>query len=309
MRNNTTNRLAGAIVGQAGESATYTNESLLRGVGNRAASRNVVRITGAQRARRRGMSGITLLEILVASVIAVVLLSALSYAFVAGADLERRQNARRAEGSRQEILETRLSEWIRGAKLNADATDLSTYFQGESTGDENTDLGCDRLTFTSAAASVPLSAVSNTDDFETQQQTLGPLGGVAEVSLSTTPVGQVPDDRAGLFERVQRPSDGDATQGGIETLLTADVSEIGFQFWDGTQWATNWNTTTGERRLPSAVKVSYILKASEESNNNASGDPVGDTGVRSFVVPIPASDVDEQNPASAATTSAGAATL
>jgi type II secretory pathway pseudopilin PulG len=261
-------------------------------------------VTNQTRAKR-AMSGITLLEILVAATLSVVLLSALSYAFIAGVDLERRQNARRAEGSRQEILETRLSEWIRGAKLNADATDLLTYFQGESTGNENTDLGCDRLTFTTAAASVPLSAVSSTEDFETQQQTRGPLGGVAEVSLATTPVGQVPDDRTGLFERVQRPSDGDATQGGIETLLTADVSEIGFQFWDGTQWTTNWNTTSGERRLPSAVKVNYILRAGEESNDNASDA----TGIRSFVVPIPASDVDAQTPASAATTSAGAATL
>lgn len=258
---------------------------------------------------RRAVSGITLLEILVAAVLTVILLSALSYAFVAGVDLERRQNARRSEGSRQELLETRLSELIRGAKLSGDETDLLTYFQGESTGNENTELGCDRLTFTTTAPSVPLSATASTDDFETQQQTRGPLGGIAEVSLGTTAVGEVPDDRTGLFERLQRPSDGDATQGGIETLLTADVAEIGFQFWDGTQWAINWNTTSGERRIPAAVKVSYILKSSQEQDDNATGDPVGDTGIRSFVVPIPASDVDELNPASAATTSAGAATL
>ncbi|MBC7807665.1 MAG: prepilin-type N-terminal cleavage/methylation domain-containing protein [Akkermansiaceae bacterium] len=252
----------------------------------------------------RAIRGITLLEILVAATLTVILLSALSYAFVAGVDLERRQNGRRAESNRQEILQTRLSEMIRGAKLGADETDLLTYFQGESTGDENTELGCDRLTFTTAAPAVPLSALASTDDFETQAQARGPLGGVAEVSLGMTAVGQVPDDRAGLFERVQRPSDGDPSQGGIETLLTADVAEIGFQFWDGSQWAINWNTTAGERRLPSAVKVSYILRSGGDGEDSPS-----DESIRSFVVPVPASDVDAQNPASAATTAAGAATL
>ncbi|MBC8138947.1 MAG: prepilin-type N-terminal cleavage/methylation domain-containing protein [Fibrella sp.] len=252
----------------------------------------------------RATRGLTLIEILVAATLSVILLSALSYAFVAGVDMERRHNSRRAEGNRQEIVETRLTEMIRGAKLSGDETDLLTYFRGESTGNENTELGCDRLTFTTAAPSVPLSAVANTDDFETQTEARGPLGGIAEVSLGTTAVGQVPDDRAGLFERIQRPSDGNATQGGIETLLTADVAEIGFQFWDGTQWAINWNTTAGERRLPAAVKVSYILRSGDGQENSST-----DGSIRSFVVPVPASDVDAQNPASAATTSAGAATL
>lgn len=258
---------------------------------------------------KRAMGGITLLEILVAATLTVVLLSALSYAFVAGADMERRQSARRAESNGQGILETRLSDMIRGAKLSGDETDLLTYFQGESTGSENTELGCDRLTFTTASPAVPLSALASADDFETQHTARGAVGGVAEVSLGTAPVGQVPDDRAGLFERVQRPSDGDATQGGIETLLAAEVSEIGFQFWDGTQWAINWNTTTGERRLPAAVKVSYILQSSGGGGEDGGNSSAGDDTIRSFVVPVPASDVDAQNPASAATTSAGAATL
>lgn len=254
----------------------------------------------------RKRRGITLIEILVAAALTVILLSALSYGYVAGLDIERRYAQRREERDQQQILETRLADMIRGAKISADDTDLTTFFVGESTGNGNTDLGCDRLTFTTVAPSVPLSAMASTDDFETQQEAHGPIGGVAEVSLSTTAVGQPTGDQAGLFERLQRPSDGDSTQGGNEMLLSGDVSEIGFQFWDGTQWAANWTTITGERRLPAAVKVSYILKDAPAGDSKAGN---SDSGIRSFIVPIPSSDVDAQTPAGPQTTSAGAPTL
>jgi len=61
----------------------------------------------------------------------------------------------------------------------------------------------------------PFPVTNTTDDFETQQTLYGPVGGVSEISLSTTAVGDA-GSHTGLFERRQTPSDGDPTQGGTE---------------------------------------------------------------------------------------------
>jgi type II secretory pathway pseudopilin PulG len=259
---------------------------------------------------RRGAAALTLVEILVAALITLVLLGALSFAFVAGLDVQRLQKERRAALGRTEALEAHVAEVLRGAKVeeqaaadaqasdpnNANAAAPLTFFRGETTGSGDAgDLGCDRLTFTSTAPPVPMAARASADDFETQQAARGPVGGPAEVSWGVTPVGAPPDDRAGLFERVQRPSDSDPAQGGTETLLAAGVRAVGFRFWDGTQWVTAWDTTAGESRLPAAVQVNYVM---EDDSDGAAP--------RSFVVTIPASDVDAQNPAGPETTSGGA---
>jgi hypothetical protein len=142
---------------------------------------------------------------------------------------------------------------------------------------------------------VPAAALNSQDDFETQQAARGPVGGLTEVSLGTTPIGNA-GDKSGLFERIQRPSDSDPTQGGMESVLAPEITSIGFQFYDGTQFISAWDTTTGSRRLPSAVQVSYKLKGDD------------DNVVHTFVVAIPASDVTAQNPYSATSTTTGAAT-
>ncbi|HVK06205.1 MAG TPA: hypothetical protein VM490_22230 [Armatimonadaceae bacterium] len=60
---------------------------------------------------------------------------------------------------------------------------------------------------------------------------------------------------------------------------------MGFQFFSGTEWVTTWDTVAGgERRLPAAVRVSYMLKEDAEGT------------VRSILVPIPTSDVTATNP-------------
>jgi hypothetical protein len=87
-----------------------------------------------------------------------------------------------------------------------------------------------------------------------------------------------------MFERIQRPVDADPLQGGFESLVSADVSEIGFQFWDGSEWLTEWDTRSGTRRLPAAVKVQYRL--TDESTDQ----------LHQFVVIIPNSDVTASNP-------------
>jgi prepilin-type N-terminal cleavage/methylation domain-containing protein len=252
---------------------------------------------------RRRQAGLTLIELMITVAIMALLSAAVAAAFVAGLDAERTQ-ARRRDAQRQTATtERRITALLEGAKLGASATDRTTYFVGDNVGDTlgpvgtgsgtanpgstlggDGDLGCSRLTFTTAAGDVPMRVRDDADDFETQQQKNGPVGGVAEVEWATTPVGDA-GDKTGLFERLQRPSDGDPSQGGTETLLGAQIDQIGFQFWNGTDWVTTWDTINGtQRRLPAAVRVQYTLL----------GEPKGT--LHAFVVPIPTSDVTAQNP-------------
>lgn len=234
--------------------------------------------------RRGGAAGVTLIEVLVVVTLMAILTMALGYALTSGLDIERAQAARRAQQDRTVAFEQRIATLLRGAKIIDDPDDLTTFFIGEQVGGDG-ELGCDRLTFTTVAPTVSLAAQVSEDDFEEQQEAQGPVGGIAEVSLSTTAVGD-PAGRTGVFERVQRPSDGDPTQGGMEGLISTRVEVIGFQFYDGTEWVNTWDTVTGpERRLPAAVRVSYRLR------------DAGENDVRSFLVALPTSDVTEQNPA------------
>ncbi|HZO91903.1 MAG TPA: hypothetical protein VFB38_26535 [Chthonomonadaceae bacterium] len=236
------------------------------------------------RRRRHNRVGLTLLELVFAMALAATLTVAIGYAFVAGLDLQRTQAVRRAAQNRTEAMQQRITRMLQGAKLTDTATDTTTFFVGEATGQsDNGDLGCDQLTFTTIAPGVPMAAQLSGDDFETQHNAYGPIGGVAEVSYSTTPVGDA-GDQTGLFERIQRPSDGDPTQGGLESLLAPEVERMGFQFWDGLEWVDTWDTLNDTRRLPAAVKVSYTLRGARDNTVNV------------FVVPIPASDVTAQNP-------------
>ena len=171
---------------------------------------------------------------------------------------------------------------LQAARLSSTTGDTTTYFQGVDDG-ASSDLGCDRVTFTTTAPGIPMTSLNSVDDFETQQDSIGPVGGLAEVSFGINPVGDA-GDKTGLFERIQRPSDSDPTQGGLESVLDPDIDSIGFQFWDGNEWIQSWDTTTGTRRLPQAVQVSYTIKGAT------------DTTPRMFVVPIAASDVTSQDP-------------
>ena len=252
--------------------------------------------------------GLTLIELLVVMVITAILASAIGHAFTAELTLQRVQETRRAQTDRSEALEREITRLLQGAKLSAAATtaatpamptaattaiptaagttaatETTTYFWGLAESGAN-DLGCDRLTFTTTAPAIPMAALGSTDDFETQQQARGPVGGLAEVSLCTTAVGDA-GGRRGLFERIQRPSDSDPSQGGTETDLDFQVDRIGFQFWDGLEWVTTWSMTSPPR-LPAAVRVSYTLQGAPS------------TDIHVFVVPIPASDVDSDQPVS-----------
>ncbi len=251
--------------------------------------------------RRRG---VTLIELLIVLVITAILAAAIGYAFTAEMTMQRVEESRRTDMDRSDATERRIARLLQGAKLfglvvpgavpippaaggppvtasPTAAAGQTTYFEGLTEGGAS-DLGSDRLTFTTTAPALPLASLDGTDDYETQQGARGPVGGLAEVSLSVTAVGD-PGGRVGLFARIQRPSDADPTQGGVESLIDARIARIGFQFWDGTQWDTSWDAATPPR-LPQAVRVSYTLR----------GQP--DSDVRVFDVPIPASDVDAQTP-------------
>ncbi len=246
-------------------------------------------------------SGLTLIELLIVLGITAILASALGYAFTAELTMQRTEETRRADLDRSDQTERQITRLLQGAKLamlseSDPAVALNTlpgqaagpavpavqttYFAGVVESGAN-DLGCDRLTFTTTAPALPMAALSGTDDFETQQQARGPVGGLAEVSLGVTPIGDA-GGRTGLFERLQRPSDADPAQGGSEFLLDPQIERIGFQFWDGLEWVTSWSATAPPR-LPQAVRVSYTRRG-------APGE------VRVFDVPLPASDVSAQSP-------------
>ena len=245
-------------------------------------------------------AGFTLVELLIVMVMTAILAAALGYAFTAELTMQRLQETRRADGNRNDATEREITRLLQGARLGdaaagtspsptpgatAGTADTTTFFQGTTDKGAGTG-GSNRLTFTTTAPGVPMASLNSTDGFEAQQDAQGPVGGLAEVSLGTAPVGDA-GERTGLFERLQRPSDGDPTQGGMEFDLDPAVASIDFQFWDGAEWLTAWDTASGTRRLPAAVEVRYTLQ----------NDP--DNTVHLFVVPIPASDVSAQNPLTA----------
>lgn len=243
--------------------------------------------------QRKGWAGISLLELLVVLVMMGFLTYALVYAFVGGLEIERRQAQRQSEQNPASRVERRITRLLTEVILSEDTADQTTYFVAATEGEGA--LGADRITFTTTAPGVPLVAQESVDDFETQHTQNGPQGGVAEVSLSMTAVGDS-GSNAGLFERLQRPADGDETQGGTESVLEPLVSSIGFEFYDGVQWVTEWDTiNSGIRRLPASVRITYTL------STDSSDQP------HSFVVTIPSSDVDADNPASATSTTGGTA--
>jgi len=231
--------------------------------------------------RRRGL---TLVELLVALAMSTILMLALGYAFATSLDLERNRSARRQADRQVDAFEERIRTLLQGAKLReTDDEILATYFVGSLEGGDDS-LGCDRLTFTTTGPGATLSDRADDRTFEDRNTEVGPQGGMTEVSYGMLPVGQTAQTE-GLFERIQTPADVDPDQGGTESVLAPGIVQIGFTFWDGVDWATEWDTLSStERRLPAAVRVRYVL----------AGDP--EERIREFLVNIPGSDVTIDNP-------------
>jgi len=198
-------------------------------------------------------------------------------------------------------LEQQIRSLLRGAYISSTATDGTTYFLGDESGSNQDVTAADTLIFTTLSVGLNGSELTDTnDDSEALNQTYGTQGGVTEVALSMTAVGDGGQTKQGLFIREQRPADGDPTQGGFETLLSGDVKSIMFEFYDGANWDPTWSTsgvtaqsttnmnidTSGVdgRRIPAAVRVTYTLNGEPDGTNHV------------FIVQLPLSDVTAENP-------------
>ena len=230
--------------------------------------------------RRRG---ITLIEVLLVVGMIAILTGALARSYASAIGFEQHFREGRADAEQIRLFEDRLRTLLEHAYLSADTADTATYFIGGDTQQGDTSGGPpNTITFSAAGQRISSTALASQDDFETMNNTIGPQGGVEEVTLGMTPVGQSTSNQSGLFIREQRPADGDPTQGGYEKLFSGDIREISFEFYDGSQWQTAWDTRTGQKRLPAAVRIQYKL-----SNDDAN---------RTFIVKLPLSDVTPLNP-------------
>ncbi len=163
--------------------------------------------------------------------------------------------------------------------LTSDTGDAASYFRTP-LDDGTSGQPASSLVFTAGGERVPPSYQAADDTLDTLNERYGPVGGLAEVSLSTTALGE-PNGQTGLYLREQRPPDADSEQGGYESVFEASVEQIGFEFFDGSTWVTSWDTQSGERRLPAAVRVSYRRTGEDD---------------RQIVIMVPASDVTVRNP-------------
>lgn len=226
--------------------------------------------------------GLTLVELIVALVGMVFIFLALGGTYAAAMSWQERSVTADARLDDDGRLEKQLTELVQDAYLIPLADDQTSYLIGSNS--EGVGETSDTLTFTRLGPP-PSSRYLNSDeeDFAVLNESYGVQGGLEEVSLSLTPVGsEAPSE--GLFVRKQRPSDGDATQGGREMLLEEGITSLYFEFFDGEQWQTTWDTVTaGPRRLPAAVRISYTL--AEESEP------------RSLVIRLKNSDATPEDPA------------
>ena len=228
--------------------------------------------------------GITLVEVMIVSVIFSAMIIASMTAFSNTVDYDKRLKDSRAAEIGSYDFEAKLAGIIRQATLSTGADDPNSYFIGSDgpvlEGDPGSDANT--LTFSVVGTRLPYSTLGFQDEFESGNETLGPQGGVAEVTISMTPTCD-PGGRSGLFIREQRPADGDPSQGGEERLLEEGMEEFSLEFFDGIDWITSWDTRSQTtRRLPAAVRITYRK--------------VGFNDLRTLTVRLPNSDVTPDNP-------------
>lgn len=229
--------------------------------------------------RRRGFS---LIEVMVVLALSAVLTLTIARAFVHATEMERAfAVSRESEAQAREFEET-IRTLIESASLSRSAATLESFFMAGAVSLGGDGITSDSLTFT--AVKRPMDAVIGSGlDFETINERFGPPGGIEEVSLSLTPVGN-PGERSGLFLRTQMPADSEPSQGGYERLLLEGVQSLRFEFFDGASWVGAWDTTTQTTpRLPAAVKMYYTTSDQQEVE-------------RVITVRVPASDATIDNP-------------
>lgn len=210
--------------------------------------------------------GITFIEVVIAAAFTAIIVGAIGVAFSLTIRHEMNFRGPREDFESRLHLESRIKDLLSHVYLSSDSNDQETYLVAGNPSDLEVSSTTPGLTFT-ILGTRPLSAAleNTTDEFDTRNQTYGPTGGLTEVSLSTTPVGDA-GGLQGLFLRIQAPADEDTTQGGYETLLSEQVASIRFEFLDGTEWVTEWDTTI-DRRLPAEIRVYYTVQNDPDTEN------------------------------------------
>ena len=223
--------------------------------------------------------GVTLIELLVVLGINGLLVTSIVAAFQVGMRFQKNVPLAEVQFQADLDFERNLETLFKAAYLSDDDADTTTYFLMYASGGNLAEP--DTLVMTCVGIP-PIGAFLNSEEeFEDLNDQFGPQGGIVEISISTLPVGDAPVDQ-GVFLRVQSPSDGDFTQGGYESVLREDIIELRVYFFDGVDWIEEWNTFTGQRRLPAAILVEYQLEDEEDQ--------------RSFIVRLPNSDVTPEDP-------------
>jgi len=230
--------------------------------------------------------GVTLIELVIAIAIVGLLSMAITRAFVAGIDYETKVSAARERIEARDRIDDRLTNLFHHAYLSPNDAETNTFFIAGSQQDGSIESGnATDVQFTVQGERIQGALLASQDDFETINQIYGPPGGIAEIALSLTAVGD-PGTAQGLFIRTQRPADSEPTQGGVESVLDPSITSIEFEFWDGTAWQPTWSTLVGaDKRLPAAVRITYSLEGESADQPHV------------LVVQVPNSDVTADNPA------------
>lgn len=231
--------------------------------------------------------GLTLLEVLVSMAIAGLLAVAVSTAFSAAVRYQLRAPQSRDAHLAQVNFENRIRGLLSRAFVDDDAANENTSFVGrvnEAGGGTGREVGATELIFTILGERPAGGALDTTEQiaFEDRNDRFGPTGGAREIRLGMTPLGDA-GDRAGLFVREQTPPDDNIEEGGFESVLDDRVSSVEFEFWDGTEWLTEWDTRNGDRRIPGAILVTYSLSDDPDTQHK-------------MVVRLATSDVTTSNP-------------
>ncbi|MEI7576712.1 MAG: prepilin-type N-terminal cleavage/methylation domain-containing protein [Armatimonadota bacterium] len=232
--------------------------------------------------------GLTLVELMVAIVITALIAASAGQATYVAVRHNASAKAYRTVATRDQQFEDRLRTLISAACLSTVTTDPASYYLGgDAAGDTDQSITTSGagLVFTALSEKLPAEYVNSQDDFETLNQTYGPRGGLCEISISQSAIGNAPVS-TGLFLRRQTPADGDSSQGGFESSLDSDIESISFEFYNGESWDLSWDSTAMDvPRLPSAVRVTYSRTS--------------DSKEHVFIVRLPLSDVTPDNPVTA----------
>ena len=216
----------------------------------------------------RNSRGLTVIELLVAVSIVALASGAVTRAYTSAMAFEVRAGQARERLNAKVGFEDTVDRLVGGADLHSGSgyfvSPIPNSAAGFSPPGQNRPLGQGSASLVLTTSPEPPSLrylTTRSANFQDLNQRFGPEGGATEVAFSLNPTGDAGPKR-GLFKREQRPPDGDLTQGGQERLVNPDLTDIRFEFYDGTSWMTTWDSRDAQKdKLPSAVRVTYTVKS------------------------------------------------